>query len=41
MSNISSQVELRVEPADSEAFEKLTAEMVEFARSESGVLIYE
>ena len=41
MSNISWHVELRVEPADSEAFEKLTAEMVEFARSESGVLIYE
>ena len=38
---VSWQVELAVKPGELENFRALTAEMVEFARSEPGVLIYE
>ena len=38
---VSWQVELAVKPGELDNFRTLTAEMVEFARSEPGVLIYE
>jgi quinol monooxygenase YgiN len=38
---ISWQVELAVKPGQLESFRTLTREMVEFTRSEAGVLIYE
>ena len=40
-SQVSWRVELAVKPGELENFRALTREMVEFARSEPGVLIYE
>jgi quinol monooxygenase YgiN len=40
-SHISWWVELRIRPADGEAYRTLTSEMVELSRKESGALIYE
>lgn len=40
-SKISWQVELAVKPGELDNFRALTSEMVEYARHESGILIYE